>query len=339
MGKTSIKELSKLTGFSATTVSMVLNGSADHYKIAKKTQEMILSVAQEHNYIPNLHARNLRNKISNIIALMIPTLTNRFFSEMAETFEQLARMNDKFHLITVTHHDEEEELKAIDYFITQNADCIFTANPMAQEAVSRRCTEAGVKQVILDAAGGNKNMVTTDNFNAARILTHNLIVAMEKCKATPKGIYYIGGTEKHEVTKLRFQGFLKAIEERERPYLEDLFIPCDFNPEAAHRATKDLFAAQEDIGGLFINSLQAMEGVIRFFTEDLDKLPRVHLGVFDYHPFIQILDLNIISVMQDANQMMQMAFELYSNTAANGDQGKAYYSPYKIICSQKAREV
>ena len=128
MGKTSIKELSKLTGFSATTVSMVLNGSADQYKIAKKTQEMILSVAQEHNYIPNLHARNLRNKISNIIALMIPTLTNRFFAEMAETFEQLARMNEKFHLITVTHHDEEEELKAIDYFITQNADCIFTGS-------------------------------------------------------------------------------------------------------------------------------------------------------------------------------------------------------------------
>lgn len=336
MGKTSIKELSRITGFSATTVSMVLNGSANQYKIAKKTQETILEVAQKHNYIPNLHARNLRNKVSNIIALMIPTLTNRFFAEMAETFEQLARMNDKFPLITVTHHDEEEELKTVDYFISQNTDCIFTANPMAQEVVSQRCTEAGVKQVILDAVGGNKNMVTTDNFNAARILTYNVIVAMEECCA-PKEVYYIGGTERHKVTKLRFQGFLKAIEERGRTFSEDMFVPCEFNPEAAYKATKSLFATRENIGGLFLNSLQTMEGVIRFFTEDLDELPHMHLGVFDYHPFIQILDLNIISVMQDADQMMQMAYELYVNAATNGGQGKAYYSPHKIIYSQKAR--
>lgn len=337
MVKTSIKELSRLTGFSATTVSMVLNGSADRYKIAKKTQEMILEVAQKENYVPNLHARNLRNKVSNIIALMLPTLTNRFFAEMAETFDQLARINDKFALVTVTRHDEHEELKAVDFFISQNADCIFTANPMAQEEVSRRCSEAGVKQVILDAAGGNKNTVTTDNFNAARILTHNVIVAMESCCSKPQKIYHIGGTEGHKVTRLRFQGFLKALEERGYSVSEDLFMPSEFNPEAAYEATKDLFTSRAEIGGLVINSLQTMEGVIRFFTEDLDDLPHVRLGVFDYHPFIPILDLNIISVMQDADQMMQMAYELYANAASNGAQGKAYYSPHKIIYSQKAR--
>lgn len=97
--RVSIKEISRLTGFSITTVSMVINGRASEFSISDATRDLILQTAKQHNYQPNLHARSLRTRVTDIVGLIVPTLKNQFFSEMAETFESLARTHKKFALI------------------------------------------------------------------------------------------------------------------------------------------------------------------------------------------------------------------------------------------------
>ena len=59
MQKININDIAKITGFSTTTVSRVLNGKAEQYRIAKKTQKEIESAAKKMNYTPNLFATNL----------------------------------------------------------------------------------------------------------------------------------------------------------------------------------------------------------------------------------------------------------------------------------------
>ena len=49
--RTTIKDIAKYTGFSITTISLVLNGKA--HKIPKATEEAILQAAKELNYRPN----------------------------------------------------------------------------------------------------------------------------------------------------------------------------------------------------------------------------------------------------------------------------------------------
>ena len=146
-------------------------GRADEFRISAATGEKILLTAREINYQPNLHARNLRSGTSNIVAMMVPTLTHRFFSGMAEAFERLARTNGLFPLIIATHHDRTEELEAIDYFISQNVDCVFTANTAAIAEVSRTCKRAKLREIVLDAHDGGGHVVTTDSFAAAEVLT------------------------------------------------------------------------------------------------------------------------------------------------------------------------
>ncbi|MEL7566213.1 MAG: LacI family DNA-binding transcriptional regulator [Dehalobacterium sp.] len=57
-----LKEISEHTGFSPSTVSIVLGGNADPRKIPKQTQEIILNAARELQYTPNIAARRLRNQ-------------------------------------------------------------------------------------------------------------------------------------------------------------------------------------------------------------------------------------------------------------------------------------
>ena len=81
--KVGIVDIAKKTGFSPTTVSRVLSGNASKYRISKKTEKIIQTTANELNYIPNDSARNLRTGRSKTIALIIPSLKNPFFAEIA----------------------------------------------------------------------------------------------------------------------------------------------------------------------------------------------------------------------------------------------------------------
>ncbi|HBX21444.1 MAG TPA: LacI family transcriptional regulator, partial [Porphyromonadaceae bacterium] len=67
--KINIVDIAQKAGLSITTVSRVLNGQADKYRISKKTQEKIQFIANELNYVPNEFARNLRTGKSKTIAL------------------------------------------------------------------------------------------------------------------------------------------------------------------------------------------------------------------------------------------------------------------------------
>lgn len=56
-----IKEIAQYTGFSASTVSIVLSGKSNARKIPETTQQIVLKAAKELNYRPNVSARRLRN--------------------------------------------------------------------------------------------------------------------------------------------------------------------------------------------------------------------------------------------------------------------------------------
>ncbi len=78
--KINIADIARITGYSTSTVSRVLNGKADNYRISKATQEKIKSTADEYNYTPNEFARNLRKGSGRTIALIVPSLKKSFFS-------------------------------------------------------------------------------------------------------------------------------------------------------------------------------------------------------------------------------------------------------------------
>jgi DNA-binding LacI/PurR family transcriptional regulator len=336
--RTSLKHIATSTGFSVTTVSMVLNGRAEEFNISSETRDLILTVAKEQNYQPNLHARSLRTRTTNILGLVVPTLNNRFFSEMAETFERLARRDQKIALVTVTNYDRQEELDTVNYFLSQNVECVFTANPTALEDVSRLCARAGTRQILLDAQQSEKHTVSTDNLDASLVLTRLLLESLSA--AGRKGrVYYVGGMADHAVTRLRLDGFRAALQERGLRYADDLFVETLFDPDSAYRRIELLFRKRSDIGGIFVNSLIAMDGLVRCFGESPELCRPVHYGVFDYHPLMNLLvDLHVAAIKQNPEQMMQKAYEIFGNPGAHRSE-RIQYVPYQLILTHAMRRL
>ena len=88
--KVSLNQLSKELGLSKTTISMVLNGQGNKHKIKPKTQERILALARKYNYRPNQIARNLITGKTMTLGLIVPDISDSFYSSTAYYFEDKA---------------------------------------------------------------------------------------------------------------------------------------------------------------------------------------------------------------------------------------------------------
>ena len=83
--KISMVDIAKLSGVSIATVSRVLNKNG---RYSKETEDRVLKVIQEHNYKVNINAKGLRTKRTQTIGVIVPDITNEFFSQIVRAIER-----------------------------------------------------------------------------------------------------------------------------------------------------------------------------------------------------------------------------------------------------------
>src|ERR1039457_6938774 len=74
-----IKEIAKKANVSIATVSRALN---DDERVTRETKHLINSISDQLNYRPNILARNFVKKKSNIIGLILPEISDEFFTDI-----------------------------------------------------------------------------------------------------------------------------------------------------------------------------------------------------------------------------------------------------------------
>lgn len=83
----SIREVAKLAQVSPATVSRVINGTAN---VDEEKKKRVLNAISETGFIPNEVARSLFKKSAKIIGLILPSIENPFFNQMASAVERTA---------------------------------------------------------------------------------------------------------------------------------------------------------------------------------------------------------------------------------------------------------
>ena len=101
-----LKEIADLAGVSIMTVSNVINGK--HNRVSEKTIEKVNAIIRESGYVPNLNARSLTSKSSNIIQIIISAdeadgeenyLENPYISSMVGTIEKELRHSGYYTMV------------------------------------------------------------------------------------------------------------------------------------------------------------------------------------------------------------------------------------------------
>lgn len=99
-----IKDVAALANVSTATVSHVLNNTG---RAGVDAKERVTAAISKLGYRPNGNAASLRSRRSKIVGLVVPSITNSFFAQMASEFETLA-MEAGYEIAIVTSHESSE---------------------------------------------------------------------------------------------------------------------------------------------------------------------------------------------------------------------------------------
>ena len=116
-----IKDVAKQAGLSIATVSRVINGSG---RVSEKNEHAVRDAVEKLNYKPNLIARGLATKRSNIIGLVIPNILNPFFSELAQIIDEITSKHGYKILIFNSNNSKEKDVEHIETLISYNVSGI-----------------------------------------------------------------------------------------------------------------------------------------------------------------------------------------------------------------------
>ncbi len=107
---TSLKELSAILKLSQSTVSRVINGEGDKFRIARETQKRVLDGADAHGYSANTVARSLRQKRSYTVGVIVPEISEGYSTAVLSGIEDELLKNGFFYFV-VSHRHRPDLLK------------------------------------------------------------------------------------------------------------------------------------------------------------------------------------------------------------------------------------
>ena len=117
-----IKDVSRLANVSISTVSRVINNTA---QVAPEKREAVLNAMKELNFRPNSFAQALVSKRSNCIGVLVGDLCGGpFFAQMMLGIEQVVDRVNKFSIVITGNHDEHRERHAIDTLLQRQCDAL-----------------------------------------------------------------------------------------------------------------------------------------------------------------------------------------------------------------------
>ncbi len=122
-----MKDVARESGVSLGTVSKVMNG----IPVGETYRRRVEAAAKKLGYQVNNYARGLKTNKTNCIAVLVPTLTNPFFSELVEHITTSLMKHQYRPILMLTGYDPETEAKCITMVRQNKVDGVIalTYNP------------------------------------------------------------------------------------------------------------------------------------------------------------------------------------------------------------------
>lgn len=229
-----IKDIARLTKVSSATVSLVINNKPG---VGKETRERVLSVATALNFTPNIVARSLVTQRSNSIAMMITTLQNSVFSDIAAGVHGMLRDHGYLLSIIPTSADEKLEANEIEAIRARGYDGVITSATLLNNENAKKLASIDLPVVWVLRRYLDENAIDyvgTDDVKMAYLATEHLI------RLGHRNIGIIKGPPNTSTGLERLDGALKAFQDYGIIVSDDLIQPGDYLRQSGHEAAEKL---------------------------------------------------------------------------------------------------
>jgi len=238
-----INDVAEKAGLSVTTVSRVLNNRG---YISEKTRQKVYKIMEELDYQPNEIARSLLRKRSNVLGLIIPSVSHPFFGQFANAVEYYAYERGFKLLLCNSLQDPKKERDYIEMMKRHRVDGIIMGSHTLEVEEYKNLNHP---IVTLDRKIDDIPYVSSDNERGGELAAELLIE-----KGCRHLAHICGNLQLDMLSNLRTDGFLRAVK---RHGVESVTLQTSmnvFDQQEYERIVQQMFADYPGIDGVFATS-------------------------------------------------------------------------------------
>lgn len=301
-----IKDLARELNISVATVSRGLRNTHD---VSEETKNKIIAKAKELNFRPNFNAIGLVKKKSHNIAVILPTITNYYFSTVISGIQKVAYKNNYNINLHITGESAEREISIARQLTLSSLDGLL----VCITSESKNCTHFediinyGVPVVFFDRVADSihTSKVMQNDFEGAFMAVEHLI------QNDYRKIAHIAGPYGLSFTTNRFEGYLAALKKYNIPLREEWIIYSEFDQVSGSNDVKHLWKKRNKPNAIFaVNDRKAIGAMLELKKKNIEIGKEVAVVGFTNDPMSAIVSPSLTTVEEPAMEVGIQSCEL-----------------------------
>lgn len=296
----SIREVAKLAQVSPATVSRVMNGTA---KVDEAKKRRVLEAIKETGFVPNEVARSLFKKSAKLIGLILPSIENPFFAQLAGAIERKADKHGYRLVLCNTGSSVEKERAAMQMLMSMNADGIILTT--SNDEIREYTAKCNIPVIVTDRSFSGSDAlkyVHCNHYQGGRMAAEHLI----SCGC--KNIVCIKGPQEISSAKDRYQGYKDICQEKG---IKEQTMECAYDFNEGMRVTEKLLEEYKDVDGIIAcNDMVAISAYKVLIRNNIQVPKQVKLIGFDDIALSKLMTPALTTISQPVEEIGAKAAEL-----------------------------
>lgn len=325
-----LSDVAKAAGVSASTASRALNGLAQKYRISEATEQLVKQSAERLGFRPSQVARSLRLQRTGLLGIVVPDLSNPFFSAIARAVTVAAGEKGFSAIIADSDGSVEKERELIEQMEARNVESLVVCPIGLDFAHLEAAASRGLPLVTVDRCQADSSLVqvTSDHLTGAHQAIELLIENGHRRIGILQGLHGTLPSER------RLKGVREALAVAGIDYDHKLVAGDSFTEESGYRSARQLLTESPDLTALFAMSTPNAFGAFRAASELGRKIPEnLSLICFDDVAFVEFMQVPLTTIAQNVPELGRRAALLATEQMQSGKspRTKMHKVPIKLI--------
>ncbi|KRM23568.1 catabolite control protein A [Schleiferilactobacillus harbinensis] len=218
-----IYDVAREANVSMATVSRVVNGNPN---VKPATRQKVLKVIERLDYRPNAVARGLASKKTTTVGVVIPDITNIYFSTLARGIDDVATMYKYNIILANSDENSQKEVSTLDNLFAKQVDGLIYMGHNISDAVRAEFSRAKTP-IVLAGSVDPDEQVASVNIDYKTAVKDAVVLLLQK---GAKKVAFISTAMNEPINgEYRLAGYNEALAEAKIPYDGNLVFETDYN--------------------------------------------------------------------------------------------------------------
>lgn len=253
-----IYDVAREAGVSMATVSRVVNGNKN---VKENTRQKVLDVIERLDYRPNAVARGLASKKTTTVGVVIPNISNAYFSTLAKGIDDIATMYKYNIVLASSDEDDDKEVNVVNTLFSKQVDGIIFMGHRLTDKIRSEFSRSRTP-IVLAGTIDLEHELPSVNIDYSRAVAD----AIDHLAQNNEKIAFISGPLIDEINgKVRLSGYKDGLKKNGLEFKEGLVFEANYRYEDGFKLAERLinseataaYVAEDELAAGLLNGLFA----------------------------------------------------------------------------------